>query len=207
VPAFTGFPPDALAFYRELEADNSKVFWQANRQRYEDHIRTPMELLLDALFDEFGEAKVFRPYRDVRFSKDKTPYKTQIAATVGGHYVALGAGGLYAGGGRYHLDRDQLARWRRAVQEPVHAGRLGELAAELDAAGMPLRGETLKTAPRGVPADHPHIHWLRMKSAYALRAWEPAPPWVHSAEAVEHLAAAWRATRPLCHWLDAVVAG
>jgi uncharacterized protein (TIGR02453 family) len=205
--SFEGFPPDALAFYRELEEDNSKAFWQANRHRYEAHVRTPMELLLDALFDEFGEAKVFRPFRDVRFSKDKTPYKTQAAATCGGHYVSLGAGGLFAGGGRYHFERDELARWRRAVQEPTHARRLEALAAELEAAGMPLRGEELKTAPRGIAPDHPQIRWLRLKSAYAMRTWEPAPAWLHTPEAVEHVAQTWRATRPLCAWLDDVVAG
>jgi len=204
---FQGFPPDALRFYAELEANNEKAWWQANKARYEAHVRAPMELLLDALYDEFGEAKVFRPYRDVRFSKDKTPYKTQVAATIGPFYVGLGASGLHAGGGRYHLDREELRRFRRAVDEPVHARRLHELAAELAEQGLPVRGEELRTAPRGFSADHPEIRWLRHKAVYAIRSWEPAPAWVHTPEAAERVAGVWRALGPLCRWLDDVVAG
>ena len=78
-----GIPADAVAFYAELEANNTKDWWTANKERYERSVREPFAALTDALADEFGEARIFRPYRDVRFSADKTPYKTNAAATVG----------------------------------------------------------------------------------------------------------------------------
>ena len=80
--AFEGFPEQALEFYEGLEADNSKTYWTAHRGEYETHVRTPMVGLLEELAPEFGTAKLFRPYRDVRFSSDKTPYKTHQGAVV-----------------------------------------------------------------------------------------------------------------------------
>lgn len=81
---FQGWPAEAVEFYQGLEADNSKVYWQAHRGSYDDHVRRPMEQLLAELGTEFGEGRIFRPYRDVRFSADKSPYKTAIAATLSG---------------------------------------------------------------------------------------------------------------------------
>jgi biotin carboxyl carrier protein len=91
---FTGFPVAALDFYDDLEVDNTKSFWEAHKQTYRDQVRAPMVALTDALAEEFGDAKVFRPYRDVRFAKDKTPYKTHQGAFVGvapatGWYVEI----------------------------------------------------------------------------------------------------------------------
>lgn len=77
--AFTGFGPDLAAFYRGLAADNSKAYWAAHKADYDTQVRGPLELLLGELADEFGEAKVFRPNRDIRFSADKSPYKTSQA--------------------------------------------------------------------------------------------------------------------------------
>ena len=85
---------DACRFYEELAEDNSRDWFAANRARYEAEVRAPLEYLLDDLADEFGEGKVFRPNRDVRFSKDKSPYKTNAAAVIerdGGHALALHA--------------------------------------------------------------------------------------------------------------------
>src|ERR1700709_2764556 len=81
---FAGFPEEMLTFYEGLEADNSKPYWSDHREQYEVAVATPMRALLDDLGPEFGEAKFFRPYRDVRFSKDKTPYKTHAGAVVQG---------------------------------------------------------------------------------------------------------------------------
>ena len=75
---FTGFDPDALAFYAELRQNNTKEWWAAHRARFDERVAAPFEQLAEALADEFGEVKVFRPYRDVRFSADKSPYKLQI---------------------------------------------------------------------------------------------------------------------------------
>jgi uncharacterized protein (DUF2461 family) len=77
---FRGFPEEALIFFEGLEADNSKPYWTDHKDSYDEHVRAPVLALLAELEDEFGAGKIFRPYRDVRFSKDKTPYKTNVAA-------------------------------------------------------------------------------------------------------------------------------
>ena len=101
---FSGFPDAGPAFYEGLEADNSKTYWLAHKAVYESAIREPMLALVDALEGEFGEARLFRPYRDVRFSADKSPYKTHQGAFTGadtafGYYVQMSADGLALGGG------------------------------------------------------------------------------------------------------------
>ncbi len=105
---FSGFPPDALAFYAGLAADNSKTYFDAHREVYESCVREPLELLLVELAPEFGTGKVFRPHRDVRFSKDKSPYKLAASAVLSrdgaactAHYVELSAAGLRLGGGMW----------------------------------------------------------------------------------------------------------
>ena len=97
--ASRGFPDEAFDFYEGLQADNSKAYWTAHRETYETAVRAPLVALLAALEDEFGAGHVFRPYRDVRFSKDKTPYKDHQGAfaEVGdavGYYVQISADGL-----------------------------------------------------------------------------------------------------------------
>lgn len=103
---FAGFPLIGLDFYEDLEADNSKAFWTANKETYERAVKQPMTALVADLEPAFGSAKIFRPYRDVRFAKDKSPYKTAQGAVVRaapgvGWYVQIGAAGLYIGGGFY----------------------------------------------------------------------------------------------------------
>ena len=110
--AFRGWRPEALEFFEGLETDNSKAYWQAHRSTYETEVLAPMEELLAELEPEWGEGRIFRPYRDIRFSADKSPYKTNIAAMVGPGYVHLSADGLGAGMGMYHMAPDQLERFR-----------------------------------------------------------------------------------------------
>ena len=98
--AFSGWPAEALDFYEGLTADNSRSYWARHKQVYEEQVLGPMTDLVDELAPEFGEPKIFRPYRDIRFSKDKTPYKTQIAATASiviGRHIATRAQGQLAG--------------------------------------------------------------------------------------------------------------
>ncbi|WP_007025681.1 DUF2461 family protein, partial [Saccharomonospora iraqiensis] len=138
--AFTGFGEYAIDFFDGLVVDNSKAYWQEHLPTYTTDVRTPMEALLAELLEEFGdfgEGKVFRPYRDVRFARDKSPYKTHCAAVVergrggGAFYVEVGPAGLRVGGGCFHLAPDQLARFRRAVDTDVHGAELADLVAEL----------------------------------------------------------------------------
>ena len=207
-PVFVGFPPEAIAFYEGLEADNSKTYWQAHKDVYEDAVREPMEELIDELHPEFGAGKVFRPYRDVRFSKDKSPYKTACAALLrpdgrehGGYYVELSSKGLRLGGGVWHLEAPLLARARKAIDDDKSGRALQEVAEKLDEEGMPLYEPELKRAPRGYAVDHPRIDLLRRTRFAALTTLEPGP-WLHGREALDRVVDGWRRTRPLHDWLE-----
>lgn len=199
--AFAGWPAEALDFYEGLEADNTRSYWLAHREFYDTQVRGPMDELLAELGPEFGETKVFRPYRDVRFSTDKSPYKTAIAASIGDGYVQLSARGLAAGTGMYQMTPDQLERYRRAVADDVPGGELERVAAAVREQGIEVRGhEVLKTAPRGYPADHERIELLRCKGLIAWREW-PAAAWLGTPAARQRVAGFLAAAQPLAHWL------
>ena len=127
---FRGWPVEALEFFEGLAADNSKAYWQRNKAVYDEVVRAPMEELLAELAPEFGEGRIFRPYRDIRFSRDKSPYKTQIGAMVGDGYVQLTAEGLAVGSGMWEMAPDQLERYRAAVSEGRSGGKLARLVVE-----------------------------------------------------------------------------
>lgn len=198
---FSGFPVEALDFYEDLEADNTKTFWNRHRSVYDECVRGPMLALCDELAPRFGDPHVYRPYRDLRFSRDRTPYKDHQGATVGEFYVQVSAAGLAAGAGYYQMSPDQLSRYRDAVDEDATGGALAKVAAELRAEGYTIGGDRLKTRPRGYDADHPRIDLLRHR---ALVAWVEfgSPAWLHTAEAAGHVAAAWERMVPLQAWLD-----
>ena len=201
--AFRGWPTAAIDFFDGLEEDNSKEYWQAHKAVYEESVRAPMEALLAELEPEFGEGRIFRPYRDVRFRADKSPYKTEIAAHLGGGgYVKLSGAGLGAGNGLYMPAADQLERFREAVDAESSGGSLVELVASARSAGIEVTAhETLKTAPRGFPKDHPRIELLRMKGVVVWREW-PVAPWLSTAKAKARVVDLLRASAPLVAWLD-----
>jgi len=200
---FRGWPSEALEFYDGLAADNSKTYWLAHQQFYEEQVRGPMLELLAALEPEFGPGKIFRPYRDVRFSKDKSPYKTHLGAWLeSGGYLQLSADGLAAGSGMYQLETDQLDRYRRAVAHDRTGAELTELIAAIEKDGVGVHGHgSLKTAPRGYPKDHPRLHLLRHKGLTTWQEWEPAA-WLGTAAARKRVVEFLRKSRPLREWLD-----
>jgi len=203
--AFKGWPEQALEFYEGLEADNSKAYWTAHKDVYERDVKAPMEALLGELTGEFGESRLFRPYRDTRFSKDKSPYKTAIAAMVGLHYVQLSSGGLMAGGGMYHMDSGQLERYRGAVASDSSGTSLETLIAAARTKGLDVHGsDALKTAPKGYDRDHPRIELLRYKGLVVMKAWPPAA-WLATAGAKTRVVDLFRAAAPLLEWLTAHV--
>ncbi len=207
--AFSGWPVEAVEFYEGLQADNSKTYWQDHRAVYEQCVRTPMEQLLDELADEFGTGKLFRPYRDVRFSANKEPYKTNCAATlgqgVGQAYLSFSADGLSVGGGLYMPDPATLQRYRTAVDREKSGTELSAIVDDLHRAGYrTMAHEVLKTAPKGFPKDHPRIELLRHKGIAMMTEWPPAA-WLGTAAAKERIVTALRAGRPLNAWLDRYV--
>jgi uncharacterized protein (TIGR02453 family) len=203
--AFAGFGEGAIEFYDGLLADNSKAYWTDNRAVYERDVLAPMQALLAGLEPEFGPGKIFRPYRDVRFSADKTPYKTACGASVGPFYVQISADGLMAAGGGYRWASDQVNRFRTAVDDERRgadlAARLAALAAaQIEGAAPTVAGDQLATRPRGVDPDHPRLDLLRFKSLYAHRGWAPDDA-LHEAVTAERVAGVWRAVRPLTEWI------
>jgi uncharacterized protein (TIGR02453 family) len=202
---FRGWPAEALEFFEGLEADNSKTYWQRNKVVYDTMVRAPMEALLDELAGEWGEGRIFRPYRDIRFSSDKSPYKTNIAAVVGDGYVQLTARGLSAGCGMWEMERDQLDRYRQAVNDDRSGRELEGAVARARAAGLEVTGhEVLKSAPRGYPRDHPRIELLRYKGLVTWQEWS-AGAWLGTGRAKDRVVRFLRESRPIAEWLRANV--
>jgi uncharacterized protein (TIGR02453 family) len=197
---FTGFGEDAVEFYDGLAADNSKAYWTDRKAVYDDHVKGPMQALLDDLEPEFGAGKIFRPYRDLRFAKDKTPYKEHCGATAGPFYVQLGSDGLLAAGGYYWMASDQVARYRTAVDDDRRGEDLVKRLAAVESAGIDIVGETLRTRPRGFDPEHPRIELLKHKGLYGRRIWPPDDA-LHEATARQRVVRTWRSLLPLVEWL------
>jgi uncharacterized protein (TIGR02453 family) len=202
---FEGFPAETFEFYERLQADNTRTFWDAHRQDYQRLVRDPVIALTEELEAEFGPASVFRPYRDTRFSADKSPYKTHQGAFIPrvpglGLYVEVSADGMLASGGFHSHEPDQVERYRRAVDAATSGPALAALVASLDSGGLSIGGDRLKTRPRGIPAEHPRIELLRHRSLTASRDWPPGPP-LHTPQALDLVRETWRQLVPLCDWL------
>jgi len=205
MPEFTGFPTAALDFYDDLELDNSRSFWTAHKEAYDHAVKAPMTALMSALEGEFGPAKVFRPYRDVRFAKDKTPYKTHQGGFVAvgpscGWYVEVAAPGVRVGAGFYAADSDRLAAFRDAVAEERTGAELEKILTDLQADQWVLGGDVLKTSPRGYPADHPRIALLRHRSMTLGKSYGFEPV-IHSPRLLERVRDDWRAARTFVEWV------
>ncbi|MGY1787725.1 DUF2461 domain-containing protein [Geodermatophilus sp. SYSU D00698] len=206
---FQGFPDEGLVFYEGLEADNSKTYWTRHRAVYDTCVKAPMQALVDELAAEFGPAKLFRPYRDVRFSNDKTPYKTHQGAVAnpegrgaGAWYVEISAEGLRVAGGAWRLESDQVERYRRAVADDVQGRRLRDEVGRLAAAGWSVDGDRLTRVPRGydLGGDDARADLLRHRSLHAGRLFDLAE-WLHGREALEQVRNAWRDLVALNAWL------
>jgi uncharacterized protein (TIGR02453 family) len=200
---FRGWKVEALEFFEGLAAENTKAYWQRNKHVYDGIVRAPMEELLAELEPEWGPGRIFRPYRDVRFSRDKSPYKTAIGATIGdGGYVQLDARGLAAGAGMWEMASDQLDRYRKAVDRDRTGEELATIVEAGRANGLEITGhDQLKTAPRGDAKDHPRIELLRYKGLIAWKEW-PAGAWLGTAKAKDRVVELLVASRPLVDWLQ-----
>ena len=200
---FRGWPEEFQRFFIGLELDNSKKYFEANRKTYEESVKGPMVALVDSLEADFGEGKVFRINRDIRFSKDKSPYKTNIAATIGmghkGGYVSLNARGFTVATGRYEMSPEDVARYRKKVAADAVGTQLSTVVKKLQKSGYLLGGEELKRVPAPWPQDHPRADLLRRKSLYVYKNFG-LQPWIGSTAARKQVVKVLTDAEPLNDW-------
>ena len=196
--AFTGWPVEGVEFYEGLEADNTRTYWHANKAVYDECVKAPMEALLAELAPAFGEGRIFRPNRDTRFSKDKTPYKLNCAATMPGGYVSFSADELFVGARPVHARAGAAPALQGSGGRRQDRRQLEAIVATLRKAKYDVGArEALKTAPKGVDKDHPRIELLRRKGIVMSRSW-PVGAWLGTRKAKDRVVAGSR--RPARSW-------
>lgn len=201
--SFRGFPPEALEFLTELEANNERDWFRANRARYDEHLVAPMKALADDLAD-LGEPKLFRPYNDTRFHPGP-PLKEHIGLAVGhggsgGYYVELSLDGVLVAAGMHAPAPDQVDRIRRGIDAGRTAAPLTRALRTAADAGLELTEPELKRGPRGYPADHPRADLLRHRRLAVVRR-NRLGRWAHGPAAGRRIRAQLDAAAPLVAWL------
>jgi uncharacterized protein (TIGR02453 family) len=197
------WPPEAIEFLRELEANNDRDWFKANRERYDLYLVEPARDLADQLA-ALGEPHLFRPYNDTRFHL-RPPIKEQLGLAIGyggagGFYVELSLDGLLVAAGMHAPASDQLVRFRAAIDDGRRAGSFERAIRTAEAAGMETAPPQLKRAPRGYPLEHPRIERLRMKELTVYRRHELGP-WLHKRSAAARVRKELDSARPLVGWL------
>lgn len=204
----TGIPAEAFDFYDHLAADNTREFWAEHKPEWEQYVRDPLQELATAIEPAFGPAHLYRPYRDMRFSRDKTPIKDHqgcvFAAANGlGWYMQVSGEGLMVAGGWYQSTGPQVKRYREYLAEYGSAD-LRTALAEATAAEFTIDGDQLKTRPRGVAEDDPDLDLFRHRTMHATRRWEPAV-WMETPELEQTVRACFEAIRPMIDVLGEMV--
>jgi len=172
---FAGFPPEAFKFFAQLARNNNRDWFQAHKDVYERACREPMKALMAAIDPPFGAGWLSRINNDMRFNRDRDPYKTRIEAGVKGHYVSVGAHGMYVGTGLYKPEPATLRQLREAMAADVSGRQLQSIVTSLRRKGCTVAThETSSAPPRGYKADHPRIELLKMKDIHAGRTFEPS---------------------------------
>jgi uncharacterized protein (TIGR02453 family) len=220
---FVGMPDDGLAFLEDLEERNTRDFFDANKAVFKEQVQAPFAALVEAAagrlrrtVPNLEQPKIFRIYRDLRFAKDKTPYKTSMSASVPsrpgeeggpgidtGFYVNVGPAGLYTASGLYHPGRPELERVRAAMADPDTGAELEAIVRRAAGKGLEPWLDPLQRMPRPWPADHPRADLLRARSLVLNRQHDRAP-WLQTAELLDHLVADWKAMIPFNRWLERV---
>lgn len=223
-PPFAGFPKEALAFLRSLKRNNTRAWFERHKTDYEQFVKLPMQSLISDLqgpfrtiapeFDVSPKRSIFRIYRDVRFSKDKRPYKTNVAAhfvlrgkpkgvSGSGYYLHIEPGEVYIGAGIYMPEGDQLKKIRRAI-----ADRSEEFLEIITDRGFrktfgALEGDTLVRVPAGYAPDHPMAQYLKHKHFFVGRSWPEGQ--CLRARFVNDVAKTFEKATPLVRFLNQVI--
>jgi uncharacterized protein (TIGR02453 family) len=202
---FRGFPPGALDFLRELEDNNDRNWFKANRARYDELLVAPARALGEDLEAAgFGRPHLFRPWNDTRFHPGP-PIKEHVGLAVGyegagGFYVELSLDGLLVAAGLYAPAPDQIDRMRRAIDANGTAASLTRALRTAERAGLELNEPDLTRGPRGYPADHPRMRLLRRRRLTIARRHDVGA-WLHKPAAGTRIREQLTAAKPLVHWL------
>lgn len=224
---FTGFPTGTVTFFEELSAHNERAWFEANKARYEADVLDPARSFVSAMGQRLAplapgivadgrtNRSVFRIYRDTRFSKDKTPYKTHLGLWLwegdrprmecSGFYFHLEPPKLMVGAGLYQFSKPMLQAYRDAVDEDPAGGELAAIAADLVASGATLGGQSYARVPNGYAKDHPRADLLRHGGLYAGIE-VPIPPELHQPALVDWCAERFERLVPLHRWLNQMIA-
>jgi uncharacterized protein (TIGR02453 family) len=225
-PPFTGFPKEGIAFLNKLKRNNNREWFAKNKNAYEEFVREPMLSLVGSLqphfqhfapeFDLTPKRSIFRIYRDTRFSTDKTPYKTHVAAHFvvrgkekgflgSGYYLHIEPGELYVGAGIYMPDADQLKKIRAHVAS--HGEQL--LSIVRDRAFVKrfgrFTGNSLQRIPKGYDESHPMAEWLKLKQFFSGRSMAESK--IYREKAVEEIADICEQLTPLVRFLNDAMGG
>jgi uncharacterized protein (TIGR02453 family) len=200
------WPPEALGFLRELEDNNDRDWFKANRARYDEFLLAPTRALTENLA-HLGPPRFFRPYNNTRF-RPGPPLKEHIAASIGEgpavYYFQLSLDGLVLGAGLWHPEADQLECFRAAIDDNRRAARFERALTKAGSAGLSLVEPELKRAPKGYPPDHPRIERLRLKRL-AIHRHDPPRRWLHTRECDKRVRAQLDSARGFVEWLNANV--
>jgi uncharacterized protein (TIGR02453 family) len=201
------WPPAALEFLRDLEANNDSDWFRANRKRYEADLLGPARELAESL-SHLGEPHFFRPHNNLRFHPGP-PLKEHLGVAIGygasgGYYFELSLDGLVVAGGMYRPAADQLERFRAAIDDGRRAKGFERAVATAEAEGLSLAEPELKRAPRGYKTDHPRLGYLQLKRMTVSRR-HPLKPWLHKRRCDELVRSELEAARPLVTWLAQTV--
>ena len=216
-PPFAGFPDEGMRFLRSLKKNNRREWFAAHKSEYDEFVKLPMQSLAQSLKSPMAtvapgievspKKSVFRIYRDTRFSRDKTPYKTHASAHFGskglsgaGYYLHIEPAEVYVGGGFYMPDGPLLKRIRHSIAARPDAFKEVVEAKEFRKKFGGLEGERLSRNPLGFPANHPMIEWLKFKSFYAGVSWKPEV--CRSPKFVDRVVETYRALWPLVTFLN-----
>jgi uncharacterized protein (TIGR02453 family) len=220
-PPFDGFPAEGIRFLRQLKRNNNRPWFEKHKDDYNATVKLPMQSLLAALqphferfapeFDIHPKRSLFRIYRDVRFSSDKTPYKTHVAAHIvlrgkpkgvegSGYYLHIEPGEVFLGGGIYMPDSDQLKKIRKAISEHSEEFLSIVKSNSFKKTFGKLQGEMLQRVPKGYAPDHPMAEWLKHKQFFVWVEW----PEARASKKVftKQVAGAFEAAAPLVRFLN-----
>ncbi|MBS2027763.1 MAG: DUF2461 domain-containing protein [Deltaproteobacteria bacterium] len=222
VGPFEGFNSGTLKFLVGLSLNNEREWFEAHREDYQRDVLEPARRLVAALgprlrkfapkvqFEPKVNGSVFRIYRDTRFSKDKTPYKTNVALWFweggnhgwgdSGFYLSIEPGRFLLGAGRYHFGPEELAAFRRDVADKKRGASLERAIATVERAGYGVHGENYKRVPKPYPKDHPRAALLRHDSLYASFSGK-VPRELTSAKLVDYCLKHYAKLAPIHRWL------